>query len=346
MEGQQPYFWHDSEVGSGMGLDTAENLLKQKGFGTQTQNQMWEDGTVDDQLIEAHFEVLVKMAMHNPQIASKVMQYEGKPYGQIDYPMVVEALDETQVKWALGMESQEGLDVRLHSKTTTIADIEAATRKRVVHTPQYGHNMYQIDNEERFPNSEGEWPEYRFASDQDGCEDQSDAKDDSERPNGAAAEVIASVDQHREAAEDYEESAEPEKNKTPIHSNSVSDTDPWYNPEFPEDNDAWMDSEGPKWPPDEIQSLSELRPWRSGTEGKGLLMKDGRVITWDDVNVHHQQVARLVGGADKVHRYLEYINPDGSTAAFENFDPMDAKALSKHGLKLYDATTEGAWNFG
>ena len=113
--------------------------------------------------------------------------------------------------------------------------------------------------------------------------------------------------------------------------------DPYYDPDFP--TDEQLDAEDDKWwdkikpGAKTITGLRDLVPWEPGKEAKGLVTRDGHVITWDDPAVHHQDVAQhLPRGPKDLHSFLESIDPAGNATMIE-YDPALEPTLQAHGLK-------------
>ena len=87
-----------------------------------------------------------------------------------------------------------------------------------------------------------------------------------------------------------------------------------------------------------LSHISELEPWRRGAQGKGLIMHDGTVHTWNDPLIHHQQVAQLVGPRN-VNTFIDQIHEDGS-AAMQSYHPTFQQTLKPHGIRPYDMWAE------
>ena len=93
------------------------------------------------------------------------------------------------------------------------------------------------------------------------------------------------------------------------------------------------------------KSLDDLEPWKPGSEGKGIICKDGEVVTWTDMAMHHNEVYTLLTEAHKRPKtLLDYIHPDGTTLV-ESKDPADDELLIKAGMHPTHIQDEGAWDF-
>jgi hypothetical protein len=150
VEGEDLKVWSDAEVGNGMSLSEGADLLHAQGFGSETQNQMWEDGSVDDHLVKAHFETLVELALKAPAAAHAMVPFENVPYHELNYSAVVQALDTSGVKWAIGLVAKmengsEMIEVGAKGPTTTAQDVEHATGLKAVDPGYHDHEGTPTD---------------------------------------------------------------------------------------------------------------------------------------------------------------------------------------------------------
>lgn len=148
IEGQRPERWSDAEIGGNYDAVYEYNTQGETVRDTTGDAVQKEDGG-----IRAHFEVLVEMAMRDPQIAEHVANWEGHSYQGMDYSSVARAINESGKKWAIGVSGydmpvpegpqdqygehesygyESGLQMGAHGPTTTKEDVERAMGEPVV----------------------------------------------------------------------------------------------------------------------------------------------------------------------------------------------------------------------
>jgi hypothetical protein len=346
IEGQPPEFWVDSEHGL-ESADEADEMLRGKGFNTRQIDHMWDQGSVDDHLIVAHFEKLVQMALRNPKLQPILQHLEGESYKQINESSVVAALNAAGVKWAIGLigEADEGFGLEIGAKgsTTTIQDIEKATNRRVLpiswKDDNTGEDAYGLGQQWNFGPQEGTfskqagpmdwWNRLERGPQQPVQTPQQMAQGKMcyFHPNLPAVAAEGFAPMCADCYARYQQQMGRQANRD----------DPYYDPEFPThdeldaEDDKWWDSVKPG--SHQINSLDELHPWRPGTVGKGLIERNGKILTWDNLGIHHQEVAQLLPrGPKDVHTYLDTIEPDG-TVGMTDYDPALERPLAAVGLK-------------
>lgn len=91
-----------------------------------------------------------------------------------------------------------------------------------------------------------------------------------------------------------------------------------------------------------INSLDDLKPWQPGQYGKGMVLRDGSVLTWNNPDIHHYEVRYHLPSYQNPQHLIDWIKPDGSvySPGFERFFPqMEAAGLRPSGdwdFSMYD----------
>jgi hypothetical protein len=97
---------------------------------------------------------------------------------------------------------------------------------------------------------------------------------------------------------------------------------------------------------EELNDPSQLKPWKLGEEGKGILHTDGSITTWDNQSIHHQPVERFLAPLGKRTKvFLDFIHPDGTVMMEQNAAPEDYEAVRADGMKPVNMDSDESFDF-
>lgn len=117
---------------------------------------------------------------------------------------------------------------------------------------------------------------------------------------------------------------------------ALEDESPAFEDIFDMDDDGWVAE----------PTLDNMKPWKQGVDGKGIIHTDGTITTWDNTNLHHQAVERLLHNTGKRTRsFLDWIHPDGSTLMEPSAGPDDYELVRQQGMNPMGMNDEGSFNF-
>jgi hypothetical protein len=134
IEGLPVEEWVDSEINdyeydaediNDSGID---GYMRAKGYDTQQLERASLHGDSDTPII-AHFEKLIELASQHPRVTEAMKAHQGVHYMDLSYEDVVDDLNRTRLKWAVGvyaldLEGEMSIELGLKGATTTEQDIQ------------------------------------------------------------------------------------------------------------------------------------------------------------------------------------------------------------------------------